>query len=93
VIALKIHHRTVYRFRQPVSLGAHSLMLRPRESRDITRFWTVLQPRLALGQSGSSASSSCRLSSPLDASPGYHRKTAIRSASGPSGSSPEGSAG
>jgi hypothetical protein len=35
VTALKIHHKTVYRFRQPVSLGAHRLMLRPRESRDL----------------------------------------------------------
>ena len=35
VTALKIRHKTVYRFRQPVSLGAHRLMLRPRESRDL----------------------------------------------------------
>jgi len=35
VIALKIHHKTVYRFRQPVSLWPHRLMLRPRESRDL----------------------------------------------------------
>jgi hypothetical protein len=35
VTTLKIHHKTVYRFRQPVSLGAHRLMLRPRESRDL----------------------------------------------------------
>jgi transglutaminase-like putative cysteine protease len=35
VAALKIHHKTVYHFRQPVSLGAHRLMLRPRESRDL----------------------------------------------------------
>jgi transglutaminase-like putative cysteine protease len=35
VTALKILHKTVYRFRQPVSLGAHRLMLRPRESRDL----------------------------------------------------------
>ena len=33
--AIKIRHKTVYRFRQPVSLGAHRLMLRPRESRDL----------------------------------------------------------
>ena len=33
--ALKIHHKTVYRFRQPVSIGAHRLMLRPREGRDL----------------------------------------------------------
>jgi transglutaminase-like putative cysteine protease len=32
---LKILHKTVYRFRQPVSFGAHRLMLRPRESRDL----------------------------------------------------------
>jgi transglutaminase-like putative cysteine protease len=35
VTALKIHHKTLYRFRQPVNLGAHRLMLRPRESRDL----------------------------------------------------------
>ena len=33
--ALKIHHKTIYRFRQPVSLGPHRLMLRPRETRDL----------------------------------------------------------
>ena len=32
---LKIHHKTTYRFRQPVSLGPHRLMLRPRETRDL----------------------------------------------------------
>lgn len=32
---LQIHHRTTYRYRQPVSLGSHRLMLRPRESRDL----------------------------------------------------------
>ncbi len=35
LIALKIHHTTTYRYRQPVSLGPHRLMLRPRESRDL----------------------------------------------------------
>ena len=35
MITLKIHHRTAYRYRQPVSLGLHRLMLRPRESRDL----------------------------------------------------------
>ena len=33
--ALKIHHRTSYRFRQPVSLSPHRLMLRPRETREL----------------------------------------------------------
>jgi len=33
--ALQIRHRTSYRYRQPVSLGPHRLMLRPRESRDL----------------------------------------------------------
>src|SRR5579871_4527284 len=32
---LTIHHRTTYRYRQPVSLGTHRLMLRPRESSDL----------------------------------------------------------
>jgi hypothetical protein len=35
VTTLKINHKTVYRFRQPVNLGPHRLMLRPRESRDL----------------------------------------------------------
>jgi transglutaminase-like putative cysteine protease len=33
--AIKILHKTLYRFRQPVNLGAHRLMLRPRESREL----------------------------------------------------------
>jgi transglutaminase-like putative cysteine protease len=32
---LRIEHKTVYRYRQPVSLGPHRLLLRPRESRDL----------------------------------------------------------
>jgi transglutaminase-like putative cysteine protease len=32
---LRIRHKTVYRYRQPVSLGPHRLLLRPRESRDL----------------------------------------------------------
>lgn len=35
MIKLSIHHKTTYRFGQPVSLGPHRLMLRPRESRDL----------------------------------------------------------
>jgi len=35
VITLRIHHRTIYSYRQLVSLGPHRLMLRPRESRDL----------------------------------------------------------
>ncbi|HVL78710.1 MAG TPA: transglutaminase family protein [Sphingomicrobium sp.] len=34
-MALRIDHRTTYRYNQPVSLGPHQLMLRPRESRDL----------------------------------------------------------
>jgi transglutaminase-like putative cysteine protease len=33
--ALTIHHRTTYRYREPVALGLHRLMLRPRESCDL----------------------------------------------------------
>jgi transglutaminase-like putative cysteine protease len=35
LISLTILHKTLYRYRQPVSLGPHRLMLRPRESRDL----------------------------------------------------------
>ena len=35
MIALRIHHTTSYRYRRPVALGPHRLMLRPRESRDL----------------------------------------------------------
>jgi len=35
LITLRIHHRTIYRYSQPVSFGPHRLMLRPRESRDL----------------------------------------------------------
>jgi transglutaminase-like putative cysteine protease len=35
LITLSIHHRTIYRYSQPVSFGPHRLMLRPRESRDL----------------------------------------------------------
>ena len=27
-----VHHRTLYRYRQPVKLGQHQLLFRPRES-------------------------------------------------------------
>ncbi len=32
---LTIHHRTTYRYRDPVQLGPHRLLLRPREGRDL----------------------------------------------------------
>jgi transglutaminase-like putative cysteine protease len=32
---LRIRHRTTYRYREPVRLGPHRLMLRPREGRDV----------------------------------------------------------
>jgi transglutaminase-like putative cysteine protease len=35
VTSLSIRHTTTYRYREPVSLGPHRLMLRPRESRDL----------------------------------------------------------
>jgi transglutaminase-like putative cysteine protease len=35
VTALRIHHRTSYRFAEPVTLWPHRLLLRPRESRDL----------------------------------------------------------
>lgn len=35
MITLGIYHRTIYRYRSPVALGPHRLMLRPRESREL----------------------------------------------------------
>ena len=35
MVALKIYHSTTYRYRYPVALGPHRLMLRPRESHDL----------------------------------------------------------
>lgn len=35
MLELTIHHKTTYRYRMPVRLGPHRLMLRPRESRDL----------------------------------------------------------
>lgn len=35
MVTLRIHHKTTYRYHQPVNLGPHRLMLRPRESRDV----------------------------------------------------------
>ncbi len=35
MVTLQISHKTVYRYHQPVDLGPHRLMLRPRESRDL----------------------------------------------------------
>lgn len=32
---LEIHHRTTYRYREPLEFGSHRLMLRPRESRNL----------------------------------------------------------
>ena len=47
---LQINHRTTYVYRQPVRLGPHRLMLRPRESRDVKLVSTELsitpRPRL-----------------------------------------------
>ncbi len=35
LITLRLHHKTTYRYRVPVSLGPHRLMLRPRESHEL----------------------------------------------------------
>ncbi|KUO55037.1 MAG: transglutaminase [Alphaproteobacteria bacterium BRH_c36] len=32
---IQIHHRTAYRYREPLEFGQHKLMLRPRESRSL----------------------------------------------------------
>ena len=35
MVTLKVVHETIYRYRNPVGLGKHRLMLRPRETRDL----------------------------------------------------------
>jgi transglutaminase-like putative cysteine protease len=40
---LNIRHRTTYRYREPVRLGPHRLMLRPRESRDVRLLSSALE--------------------------------------------------
>lgn len=35
LVEVSIRHRTTYRYSQPVSLGPHRLMMRPRESREL----------------------------------------------------------
>ena len=42
MIALRILHKTTYRYGCPVSLGPHRLMLRPRESRDLRLISSVV---------------------------------------------------
>src|SRR5215218_8161774 len=46
LITLRIDHKTTYRYHQPVSLGLHQLMLRPRESRELrlTSFELTVTP-------------------------------------------------
>ena len=39
---LTVRHSTVYRYREPVGLGEHRMMFRPRESHDLRLFQTKL---------------------------------------------------
>jgi transglutaminase-like putative cysteine protease len=43
VTTLRIRHTTTYRYRQPVWLGPHRLMLRPREGRDLKLVFSTVQ--------------------------------------------------
>lgn len=47
---LTVHHSTVYRYREPVGLGEHRMMFRPRDSHDLRLIETRLSitPRPAL---------------------------------------------
>jgi transglutaminase-like putative cysteine protease len=40
---LTIHHRTIYRYSEPVQLGPHRLMLRPRESHNVRLVSSTLE--------------------------------------------------
>jgi len=44
---LNIRHRTTYRYREPVRLGPHCIMPRPRESRDVRLLSSMLEMTLA----------------------------------------------
>src|SRR3979409_414982 len=46
---LTVHHSTVYRYREPVGLGEHRMMFRPRESHDLRLIRTnlLITPRPA----------------------------------------------
>jgi len=46
---LTVHHTTVYNYREPVSLGEHRMMFRPRESHDLRLLQTslIITPRPA----------------------------------------------
>ena len=35
MVILNVHHRTLYRYAEPVSFGPHRLMMRPRDSHDL----------------------------------------------------------
>lgn len=50
VVTLNIHHRTIYHYHRPVLLGAHRLMVRPRESRELrlNAMTVSIEPRAAL---------------------------------------------
>src|SRR5664279_4570324 len=39
---LTVHHSTVYRYREPVGLGEHRMMFRPRDSHDLRLIRTNL---------------------------------------------------
>jgi transglutaminase-like putative cysteine protease len=68
---LTIRHRTRYRYRQPVRLGPHRLMLRPRESREVRLLSSRLDvtPAAALTWSNDvfgNAIASARFDAPVD---------------------------
>jgi transglutaminase-like putative cysteine protease len=46
---LTVYHSTVYRYSEPVGLGEHRMMFRPRESHDLRLIWTnlIILPRPA----------------------------------------------
>jgi transglutaminase-like putative cysteine protease len=50
MISLRIQHRTTYRYRSPVAFGAHRLMLRPRENRELrlTAFELTTTPQASV---------------------------------------------
>ena len=43
MVILNVHHRTCYRYAEPVQFGEHRLMSRPRDSHDLRLIDTTLR--------------------------------------------------
>ena len=66
---LTVYHSTVYRYREPVGLGEHRMMFRPRESHDLRLVRTRLDIMARSASLSSSLFFGALFSSELTAAP------------------------